>query len=192
MLNPRINAAEPKSKTLFDFTKIDNVDDWIEQSDTVRTVGMSKAALVLQKTQVFQRAIFFALLNPQPNGAGFAGMRKIGRLDDLSDYSALQIRCRSQGEYNDFKVVLRHKNLNDEPNVSYEQIFKGPRDDFESVTLPFEDFKPYYRGQLINDSEPLDTSNITGFGLQFHGGVYLPTKQKGPATLEIDNVKAVE
>ena len=46
--------------------------------DFVITTGMSKATLTLQKLNkkfvgVDQRAIFFALLNPQPNGAGFAG-----------------------------------------------------------------------------------------------------------------------
>lgn len=62
------------TKMLFDFTKMKALDQWVESSDTVREVGMSKASLVIQKTQVFQRAVFFTLLNPQPNGAGFAGM----------------------------------------------------------------------------------------------------------------------
>ena len=49
-----------------------------EYSDTVRGAGMSKATLTLQSLTkdiigVEQRAVFFALLNPQPNGAGFAG-----------------------------------------------------------------------------------------------------------------------
>ena len=38
---------------------------WVEVSDTVREVGKSKAALVSQKTRVFQRAVLFAILNPQ-------------------------------------------------------------------------------------------------------------------------------
>ncbi|XP_077284575.1 uncharacterized protein LOC143910086 [Arctopsyche grandis] len=175
---------------IFDFTKMDNVNDWIEQSDPVRTVGMSKAVLTLQKTQIFQRAIFFALLNPQPNGAGFAGMRKIDFIMNLREFDGLELRCRAQGEFNGFKIVLRHKNMNDEPNVSYEQMFQGPKNDFQLIKLPFENFKPYFRGRQINDTEPLDQTKITGFGIQFYGGVYLPMKQKGPATLEIDWIKA--
>ena len=31
---------------------------------------------MLQKTQLFQRAVFFAMINPQPDGAGFAGINK--------------------------------------------------------------------------------------------------------------------
>merc|ERR1719222_1429072 len=49
--------------TLFNFTD-PNVDmsGWEELSDTVRKtiVGQSKATLVLQKTNAFQRGIFFA------------------------------------------------------------------------------------------------------------------------------------
>ena len=29
---------------------------------------------MLQKTQLFQRAVFFAMINPQPDSAGFAGV----------------------------------------------------------------------------------------------------------------------
>merc|ERR1711892_1345945 len=49
---------------------------WYESSDTVRTPGMSKAVFGLQKSKLFQRANFFALLNPQDNGACFAGIKR--------------------------------------------------------------------------------------------------------------------
>lgn len=110
-------------KYLFDFTKNDNVDSWQEQSDTVRSVGMSKAVFVIHRNSEFRRAIFFALLNPQPNGAGFAGIRALGSYD-LSGCTQLNILCRGQGQFNGFKVVLRHKGLNNEPNYSFEQYFQ--------------------------------------------------------------------
>ena len=66
---------------LFDFTTMSDVNDWYEVSDTVREVGKSKATLVLQKTRKFQRAIFFTLLNPQSNGACFAGVNFDGNFD---------------------------------------------------------------------------------------------------------------
>ncbi|KAJ2953563.1 hypothetical protein O0L34_g1164 [Tuta absoluta] len=174
---------------LFDFTKSDDVVDWQEQSDTVRDVGMSKATLVLHQNLQFRRAIFFALLNPQKNGAGFAGIRVL-REHNLVGYTKLQIKCRGQGQFNGFKVVLRHKGLNDEPNYSFEQIFQAPKDEFAVQTLPFSEFKAYYRGKKVNN-ETLDLSRITCIGFQMFGGVFLPVKQKGPATLEIDWIKAI-
>ena len=85
--------AKNENNYLFDFTSLDHVDDWYEVSDTVREVGKSKATLVLQKTRMFQRAIFFALLNPQPNGACFAGMYHDLQNGDLSQFSGNNQNC---------------------------------------------------------------------------------------------------
>lgn len=75
------------------------------------------------RLQVFQRAVFFTLLNPQPNGAGFAGVRTFTHLD-LTNRSAIALHCRAQGQNFDYKMVLRHRGLNDEPNPTYEQTFQ--------------------------------------------------------------------
>ncbi|XP_054284306.1 uncharacterized protein LOC129001132 isoform X2 [Macrosteles quadrilineatus] len=175
---------------LFDFTKLDNLHGWSEMSDVVREVGMSKAVLVLQKTQRFQRGVFFTMLNPQPNGAGFAGFRTDTEFN-LTNYNSIQLYCRGQGENYGYKVVLRHKNQNTEPFPSYEQMFQAPNRKFEIVELPLAGFEPYYRGKKQNQSEPLDKSQISNFELQIYGGVYLPVKQAGTSSLEIDWVRAV-
>lgn len=176
---------------LFDFTTVENVDNWKEISDTVRTVGKSKAVLVLQTTQIFQYAVFFTLLNPQLNGAGFAGIRTITNLN-LSNFKNVEINCRGQGSNIYYKVVLRHKGLHSNKDITYEQFFTAPMSniDFSTVILPLKNFKPYYRGREVPDVEPLDTANITMFGLQMYGGVYLPIKQKGVSALEVINISA--
>ncbi|XP_053625265.1 uncharacterized protein LOC128683531 [Plodia interpunctella] len=184
-----VNPTFATAKYLFDFTKTDNVDVWQEQSDTVRDVGMSKAVFIIHQNKGFRRAIFFVLLNPQMNGAGFAGIRAL-QTYDLRSFIKLQIRCRGQGQYNGYKVVLRHKGLNDEPNYSFEQYFQAPRDEFAESSLLFSDFKAYYRGKRVNNNETLDLSQVTSIGIQMYGGVYQPVKQKGPATLEIDWIRA--
>lgn len=107
---------------LFDFTNVQSVDDWWEVSDTVRTVGKSKAVLTLQTSQLFQRAVFFTLLNPQPNGAGFAGVRKRINID-LSGFKNIEITCRAQGQNNHYKICLRHRGQNSNMDLSYEQFF---------------------------------------------------------------------
>ena len=64
-----------------------------------REPGKSKASFVLQKSRLFQRAIFFALLNPQPNGAGFAVVKTNLTLD-LGEAGAQSegfiVQCRAQ------------------------------------------------------------------------------------------------
>lgn len=115
--------SQVQEKYLYDFTRNASISGWTEQSDTVRTVGQSKAVMVVHENTEYRRAVFFALLNPQSNGAGFAGVRALG-MYYLAGYSKLQIRCRAQGQFNGYKIVLRHKNLNDEPNYSFEQYFQ--------------------------------------------------------------------
>ncbi|KAF9823024.1 hypothetical protein SFRURICE_018198 [Spodoptera frugiperda] len=183
-------SQQDDGQYLFDFTKDGDVDVWQEQSDTVRDVGMSKAIFVIHKNVGFRRAIFFALLNPQLNGAGFAGIRAI-QTYNLTGYTKLQIKCRGQGQFNGFKVTLRHKGLNDEPNYSFEQYFQAPKDDFAIRNLKFSEFKAYYRGKRVTNNELLDLSQVSSIGIQMYGGVYQPVKQKGPATLEIDWIRAV-
>lgn len=181
--------AKGNKMMLFDFTNAQSVDDWREISDTVRTVGKSKAVLTLQTAQLFQRAVFFTLLNPQPNGAGFAGVRKPMNFD-LSGFKNIEITCRGQGQNNHYKISLKHRGQNSNEDLSYEQFFIVPMSDneFFTVTLPLKDFKPYYRGREIPDGEPLDTVNITMFEFQIYGGVYLPIKQRGVSALEIKTV----
>ncbi|XP_014247966.1 uncharacterized protein LOC106665776 isoform X2 [Cimex lectularius] len=184
-------AERQEKKVLFDFTTIPSLSGWSELSDTVREVGKSKAAFQIQKTLQFQRAIFFTLLNPQPNGAGFAGFRTDVQLD-LSNFTALAVKHRAQGQNFFYKVCLRHRGLNREPHVSYEQIFEANKE-FGYTFLPFSNFLPFYRGKKQDPTKVgfLDTANITNFEFQIFGGVYLPLKQSGASSLEIDTVEAV-
>merc|ERR1711974_463781 len=69
---------ESVEKILFDFTDPtlfgeEQAASWWESSDTVRSAGMSKAVFSLQRSVRFQRAVLFAMINPQPNG--FAGVK---------------------------------------------------------------------------------------------------------------------
>ncbi|KAF4519116.1 hypothetical protein B566_EDAN010538 [Ephemera danica] len=155
---------------IFDFTNVASVDNWTEMSDTVRTVGMSKAAM--------------------PNGAGFAGVRVVGNLD-LSRYQALKLRARAQGPNTHYKMVLRHRGEDQEPFPTYENFFTAPTGDFGEVELKLSDFVPYYRGRQVPDADPLEPARVTSLGLQVYGGVYAPTKQAGPGSLEIDWIAGI-
>lgn len=72
----------------------------------MRQVGKSKAVLSLQETALFKRAVLFTLLNPQKNGACFAGMRKVAPLN-LENYKSINLKIRGQGQFKGYKVVLR-------------------------------------------------------------------------------------
>ena len=114
---------------LFDFTNgTVAFDDWMEVSDTEREVGKSKGVLVPQTTQQFQRAIFFTLLNPQPNGAGFAGIVYRKKPFDLTAFQGLKLTVRAQGENFFYKAMLRHHNDESSLQPSYEAFFEVRRE----------------------------------------------------------------
>eukprot|EP00116_Pleurobrachia_bachei_P010364 sb/3470626/ len=173
---------------LFDFTTIPNVDSWREVSDTVRVPGKSKGVLTLQKTQLFQRAVFFVMLNPQPNGACFAG--SVTRLPTTitSSPSSVQLKVRAQGELSHWKVYFN----SDTVKYNYEQVFECPlNDQFVVVDLPISDFKAYYHGAEQPDAPVMDLGNMTEIGVQGYGGVYATYKQSGSGSLEIDYISLV-
>ena len=72
-------------------------------------------------------------------------------------------------------------------------LFQAVRtnDDFEIVTLKFEDFHQMVDGQINPNEVRLNISDINTFGFQAFGGVYDDFKQSGPGTLEIEYVKLV-
>lgn len=183
------NFTNNGCKMLYDFRTEKNLDNWWESSDTVRTPGMSKASFVLQKSRLFQRAVLFTMLNPQPNGAGFAGYNTEGHWN-LSKQSVLELHIRAQGQSEHYKVNLRHKGQ-DVSDGAYEMFFKVNKDEFQTIQLPLADFKFYYRGHLQPDAEDLDKSNITSLGIQVPGGVYSDWKQSGASSLEIDYIQAI-
>lgn len=200
------------TQTLFDFTRTDQVNNWTEYSDTIKTAGMSKAVLVIQKTQLIQRAIFFTLFNPRPNKMGFAAVRCETNFN-LQDFNYVTIKCRGQGTNLRYKMVLRHRGLIDNNSMVFGQVFtvifnylnkygfcylhliffQAPENEFATMKLPLADFKPYYRGrELPVEENPLDLTAITNIGLKIDMSPYLPDNQPGVAALEIDWIKATK
>ncbi|XP_046735767.1 uncharacterized protein LOC124405145 [Diprion similis] len=187
-----VATASGTVQILFDFTRgSDQAGSWSEHSDTVKPSGMSKAVMVTQKTQQFQRVILFTLFNPQPNGSGFASVR-CDTSFDLSEFNSITVRCRGQGVNTKYKMLLRHKGLGKDSAV-YGQIFAAPEKEFATVRLPLAEFKPYHRGmELSLQTNPLDVTSITNVGLKVDNGQYLPENQPGVAALEIDWIKATK
>ncbi|MCL4134295.1 UNVERIFIED_CONTAM: hypothetical protein GTU68_005626 [Idotea baltica] len=191
MISMPAGNEQEGGKVLYDFRVMTSLDKWKESSDTVRTPGMSKGAFVLQKSQLFQRAVFFSLLNPQPNGAGFVSFYTADHLN-LTGFNGIEMKVRGQGENMVYKLMFKHEgHTMDDGSVSYQAFFEVPLREWKVVTVPLDSFKAYFRGRLQPDAKPLDRSQISLIGLQIVGGVYSDFKQAGTASLEIDYIKAV-
>lgn len=59
------------------------------------------------------------------------------------------------------------------------------------MKIPISEFKPYYRGKIIDDGPTLNVKNITNFGIQVAGGVYENFKQMGLSSLVVDHIWAI-
>jgi len=188
-------------KMLFDFTDPalfgeEQAASWWESSDTVRSAGMSKAVFSLQRSVRFQRAVLFAMINPQPNGAGFAGVKSNVNFSSEEHLQAkpqgFLLKLRGQGQLQYWKVVLTDSDQLGLPLLyTYEHKFplrSINNGEMEEVHLPLTEFAAFFRGQQVEDAPPLDLTKIGAFGLQTIGGVYDEFKQSGVGTLEIDSI----
>ena len=122
---------------------------------------MSKASFTLQKSKLFQRAVLFAMINPQPKGAGFAGVKHNVYLENFEDKQGFKLKLRGQGSLKYWKVVLTESEfLGLDKLYTYEVKFPVGQDgvDFETIKLLFVDFKAYYRGQEVTSAPPMDLS----------------------------------
>ena len=110
---------------------------------------------------------------------------------DVDGKEGILLQCRGQGSLKYWKVVLTDsKFLGLTKLYTYEAKFPVNLDseDFETVRIPFSEFKAFYRGQEIQDAPNMDLKKIGAFGLQTFGGVYDQFKQTGVGSLEIDYV----
>ena len=184
-----ITAFSAWDHTLYDFTSpAISTANWEEVSDTVREVGMSKATLDIVPSKAGnQRAVFFSLLNPQPDGACFAGM--VDRFSPSQNWSgvrSVRVNARAQGSNSVYKIILNDGNH--ASGLAFEHVFavvKGEQ--FNDYSLDLSDFVCSFRGRPCPDNV-LDVTNIASFGFQMAGGVYDSYKQTGVSSLEISRV----
>lgn len=130
----------------------------MENSDTKKSAGSSKAAFVIQKSKLRQRAILFTVLNPNSdgkNGTCFAGF-SCNLNSDLSSFTHIAIKCRGQGVNAKYKMLLNHDNIGKDAIV-YGQIF--------SVILAWE----YFGGEKwrLEKSFLLDCQSNLYFNMTF-------------------------
>lgn len=173
---------------LFNFSGSDSVDSFFEVSDTVRTVGLSKASITMLESEAAKRAVLFTLLNPQENTACFAGVKTAFDPPMVwSAFDAIGLAVRAQGMYNNFKVVVQDKKSISNSSLTFEQFFVAPTDDISEVYVDINMLKCFYRGKPC--SEMLDVNGILSFGFQAAGGVYEESfTNRGPASLEINYI----
>jgi len=145
-------------KMLFDFTdpKIfgeEEAASWWESSDTVRSAGMSKAVFSLQRSVRFQRAVFFAMINPQVvlTDSDQVGLPLVYTYEHKFPLNSLNNREMEEVHLplTEFAAFFRGQQVEDAPPLDLTKIGAFGLQTFGGV---YDDFKQSGVGTLEIDS----------------------------------------
>lgn len=166
----------PAPRLLFDFRDPAVAAAWYAIDDGVMG-GRSRSALVASAAGT---ALFAGVVSLE-NGGGFASVRAANPGPNLAAYDALRLRLRGDGQT--FKVSL--KSTRDFDGVLYQASFATNADTWEEFDIPFDGFRPTFRGRPVPQAGPLDRARVETVGLM------ISEKQAGPFRLEIAWIAAV-
>jgi hypothetical protein len=160
---------------LFDFRQSSVFKQWRSINDTVMG-GISASQLQSTKEGT---ALFTGNVSLENNG-GFASLQSQPSLYNLTGYTGITLRVRGDGKR--YKLSLKNNAYLD--TTRYESAFTTTKNEWITVTIPFRDLVPTFRGTLLNNKPPLDVSSVQSFGL------LISDKQEGSFRLELEWIKA--
>ncbi len=161
---------------IVDFRKADPTT-WRPINDGVMG-GLSQSRLTATAAGT---ALFTGNVSLENNG-GFASVRADLSCLDLSAYSGLLLRMRGDGHQYRLRLRCEH-GFHD---VAYQAGFETHAGEWQTIALPFSDFKPSFRGRAVPDAPPLDVGRIRQLGF------LIADKQAGAFALELDWIYAVQ
>jgi monofunctional biosynthetic peptidoglycan transglycosylase len=161
--------------TVFDFASPETAGQWIIVNDGVMGgVSQSEVALTGRQTMIFRGTLSL------DNNGGFASVRTSPRGYDLTGHAGLMLRVKGDGRR--YKLRARTRDAFDGP--AYERTFETVPDRWTTITIPFRDMAPTFRGRYLTNVPGLDGDQIRQIGLM------IADKQAGPFELEVDWIKA--
>lgn len=187
----RVTASSPESLPIFGPPRAWHQADFTASDDRVRG-GSSQSYLTPSVTLATAR--FSGNLNTTTlGGAGFASQRTVSttKVWDLSSYDGIEIKLlRGDGKkYTlNLKTVIPEKmeNGRDASTVEYAYSFIAPLHTTK-LFASWKEFEPYYRGKLMEDASPLDTSQIRCWSIMMRS--FFET-QSGPFDISISSIQA--
>jgi monofunctional biosynthetic peptidoglycan transglycosylase len=158
---------------IFDFGNDRDIAEWIPVNDVIMG-GVSDGRLEPTGTGT---AAFSGVVSLE-QGGGFASVRSRPQSRDLSGYSSLELRVRGDGRR--YKINLKTDARAN--GILYTALLEARAGEWRTVRLPFEEFRPTFRGRVSPDAEPLDLSRVVSFGLM------ISDRQAGPFRLELATI----
>ena len=166
--------AEGRTDVMMVIDFEDGAKPWPSIDDVVMG-GVSSSEMVVEDGEAtFRGEVSF------DNNGGFASVRSLPQLRDLSAFDGLLLRVRGDGKRYGFRV----RTSASFDNVSYQVDLQPSAGKWTDIRVPFADFIPVYRGREVSGHPPLDPSRVTTFGL-------IISRQEGPFRIDIASIRAV-
>ncbi len=172
--NANPNTSDAGETILFDFGTIENMNDWLIVNDGVMG-GLSRSSFTLSNNN---SAVFLGNVRLENNG-GFASVRTRAMQFDLDGYKGILIRVKGDGQ----KYQFRLQTSNQFDGVSYQYRFETTKDQWQTISIPFDECLPVFRGRILRNVGPLSSNDIRQLGLLVSDG------QTGQFQLEVQWIK---
>ena len=158
---------------IFDFNSPASSIEWRTIDDVVMG-GISNSKFIIN---IDGTATFSGMVSPDNNG-GFASTRaSINNL--FKDFEGAIIRVKGDGKiYN-----LRFRTNKNFDGFSYQAKFETESGEWKEYKIPFNKFKPTYRGNTLSDKPKLESKDLKQIG------ILIADKQYGNFELNIDWIK---
>ncbi len=167
-------------QTLVEFTVASRFGFWLPLTDQIRG-GKSTIEMQIENDQ---SASIFGNLTLM-NGAGFASYRVTPtetKFWNLANESELLVE--SSGDGRTYKVLLKDQVAADSIQDYSWEAELVTTSQLRTESIPLLQFKPYYRGRVLENIQPLDQKKIVQIGIQ------LNDKQPGPFLIRLRSIKA--
>ena len=164
-----------EDKMLYDFTDPRAAADWMAIHDVVMG-GVSSGGI--ESTEAGSM-LFEGIVSLENNG-GFASIRSRPKAWNLGAYDGIAVRLRGDGK--SYKLNLKTDSSFD--GILYRVSFEAIEGEWQTLRLPFSEFRASFRGRVVPEAPELDPARIVSLGL------LISDKQEGPFRLEIDRIGA--
>ena len=163
-----------KTDTLTDFTTATTDLGWYVQNDSVMG-GQSEGRFESSNGIL----IFTGITNT--NGGGFSSIRTAQFTLDLSNHDGIRLQVKGDGRR--YSWQLQTNATWRGRRISYWADFETRADEWNTVDIPFSNFRPQFRGGQLHGPE-LERAQLTSLGL------YIYDKRDGPFEIYLANVSA--
>jgi monofunctional biosynthetic peptidoglycan transglycosylase len=163
-----------KSGLVFDFNAQDEATSWNPINDVIMG-GVSRSTLRILEPGI---ALFSGNVS-LANSGGFASIRSGTLVHDFTERTGIELRIRGDGKI--YKLNLKTGEAFE--GVQYQIPVPTRKGIWDTLKLPFRDFRPIFRGVILPGHSPLDPGKISSIGF------VISDRQEGEFQLEIDWIK---